>query len=136
MSLFRITNDPAEIDSSVLHDALTRLYMCHAVPASQLPAALANSLNFAALTESGELAAFARVVSDRATFAHITDACVLEAHRGRGLARLLVDAILAHPALASIPAFSVSSPANGFFAQCGHPVASPAEPAGELRRPV
>jgi ribosomal protein S18 acetylase RimI-like enzyme len=136
MAPYRITHDPAEIDPAVLHAALTRLYMCHAVPAVQLPTALANSLNFAALTNSGELAAYARVVTDQATFAHITDACVLEAHRGRGLARLIVDAILEHPALAAIPAFSISSPTNGFFAQCGHPVASPAEPAGELRRPV
>jgi ribosomal protein S18 acetylase RimI-like enzyme len=136
MSLYRITHDPAAIDPAALHAALTRLYMCHAVPAAQLPAALANSLNFAAVTESGELAAFARVVTDRATFAHITDACVLESHRGRGLARLVTDSILAHPDLAAIPAFSVSSPGNGFFAQCGHPVGPPAEAAGELRRPV
>ena len=136
MSLYRITHDPAEIDSDALLAALTRLYMCHAVPPAQLPAALANSLNFAAVTPSGELAAFARVVTDQATFAHITDACVLEAHRGRGLARLIMDAILAPPALAPIPVFSVSSPTNGFFAQCGHPVVPAAEPSGELRRPV
>ena len=136
MDVYRVSTDAAEIDPATLHAALVRLYACHAMPLRQLPAALAHSLPFAALTEGGELAAFARVITDQATFAHITDAMVLEGHRGRGLSRLLLDAILAHPALASVSTFSVASPGNGFFAQSGLPISTPAEPAGELRRPV
>ncbi len=137
MDAYRVTTDAAEIDPAALHAALLRLYACHAMPLSQLPAALAHSLPFAALTtEGGELAAFARVITDQATFAHITDAMVLEGHRGRGLSRLLLDAVLAHPALASVATFSVASPGNGFFVHSGLPITSAEEPAGELRRPV
>jgi GNAT superfamily N-acetyltransferase len=136
MSGYEITTDVARIDLPTLHAALLRLYVCHAIPLPLLPEALANSLSFAALTPTGELAAFARVITDKATFAHITDAFVLESHRGRGISQQLTAAILAHPTLQSIPTFSIASPTNGFFTHCGHPIHTAAEPHGELRRPV
>ena len=43
--------------------------------------------------------AFARVISDRATFAYLADVYVLEAHRGRGLSHALLTALDAHPEL-------------------------------------
>ncbi len=46
-----------------------------------------------------QLAGFARVVSDYATFAYICDVFVLEEHRGQGLAKGLLATILAHPEL-------------------------------------
>lgn len=136
MTGYEITTDSARIDLEILHAALLRLYICHAIPRPLLPQALANSLSFAALTPTNELAAFARVITDKTTFAHIIDACVLESHRGRGLAQQITAAILAHPGLQSIQTFSIASPANGFFTHCGHPVHTAAEPYGELRRPV
>ena len=45
------------------------------------------------------LAAFARVVSDYATFAWLCDVFVEEAYRGRGLGRWLVETTLSHPDL-------------------------------------
>ena len=136
MTGYEITTDSARIDLDTLHAALLRLYICHAIPLPLLPLALANSLSFAALTPTKELAAFARVITDKTTFAHITDACVLENHRGRGLAQQMTNAILAHPDLQSVQTISIGSPANGFFTHCGQPIHAAAEPYGELRRPV
>ncbi|MCB1613911.1 MAG: GNAT family N-acetyltransferase, partial [Xanthomonadales bacterium] len=42
---------------------------------------------------------FARMVTDRATFAYLADVYVLEPHRGRGLAQRLIKALLAEPDL-------------------------------------
>ena len=46
-----------------------------------------------------EQAGFARVVTDRATFAYLADVFVLEEHRGQGLGKWLVEAIVSHPDL-------------------------------------
>jgi GNAT superfamily N-acetyltransferase len=42
---------------------------------------------------------FARAVTDRATFAFVSDDFVVESHRGRGLATWLMQCVLAHPDL-------------------------------------
>jgi GNAT superfamily N-acetyltransferase len=42
---------------------------------------------------------FARIISDRATFAYLADVFVLPAHRGNGVARAMLEALHAHPEL-------------------------------------
>jgi GNAT superfamily N-acetyltransferase len=52
--------------------------------------AIANSLSFGLLAPDGSQAGFARVVTDRATYAYLADVYVLEEFRGRGLGVELV----------------------------------------------
>ena len=52
--------------------------------------------------ESGELVAFARVLTDGVYRAHLFDVIVKESHRGQGLGRAIVDAVVAHPVLSSV----------------------------------
>ena len=42
---------------------------------------------------------FARVISDQTSFAYLADVFILESHRGKGLARMLLECVLAHPEL-------------------------------------
>jgi GNAT superfamily N-acetyltransferase len=51
---------------------------------------------------SGELVAFARVLTDTVYRAYLFDVIVKESHRGQGLGRAIVDAVLKHPTLATI----------------------------------
>lgn len=46
-----------------------------------------------------EQVGFARVVTDRATFAYLADVFVVEGHRGRGLGGWLIEVALSHPDL-------------------------------------
>lgn len=46
-----------------------------------------------------QLIGFARVVTDFATFAWLADVFVLEEHRGLGLAKWLIETVIAHPQL-------------------------------------
>ena len=39
---------------------------------------------------------FARVLTDRATFAYLSEVYILEQYRGKGLARRLLDVVMAH----------------------------------------
>jgi GNAT superfamily N-acetyltransferase len=52
---------------------------------------------------------FARLVTDRATFAHLCDVFVLPDHRGRGLARRMVAALLADERLAGIKRWQLNT---------------------------
>ena len=52
---------------------------------------------------------FARVITDRATFAYLSDVYILEAYRGLGLARRLMDAVMAHPDLQGLRRFSLTT---------------------------
>jgi GNAT superfamily N-acetyltransferase len=68
----------------------------------------------------GELVGFARVVTDRATFAYLCDVFVLATQRGRGVARALLGAIDAHPDLQGLRRFLLfTRDAHGLYARHG-----------------
>jgi GNAT superfamily N-acetyltransferase len=45
---------------------------------------------------------FARVISDRATFAYVADVFVLDSHRGRGIGKQIMAAVTSHPELQNL----------------------------------
>ena len=63
-----------------------------------LKQAIAGSLNFTLLKDD-QLAGYARVVTDYATFAYVSDVFILPQFRGQGLATWMMSCILAHPRL-------------------------------------
>ena len=78
-----------------------------------------NSLCFGGY-EEGEQIGFARVVTDRATFAHLMDVFVLSEHRGRGLGKELVGAVLSHPELQGLRKFTLhTADAHSLYEQFG-----------------
>jgi len=101
-----------------------------------------NSVNFAAVagrevtSKDQELVGFARVVTDRATFAWLCDVFVLPEHRGNGVSKLLMDAVMAHTDLAKVRNFMLATrDAHGLYAKYGFaPLAEPARWMA-IRRP-
>ncbi|MFN7629184.1 MAG: GNAT family N-acetyltransferase [Pirellula sp.] len=79
---------------------------------------------------------FARVITDRATFAYLCDVYVLPEYRGRGLARWLMEVVVAHPDLQGLRRFVlVTRDAHGLYEKFGFkPLARP-EGYMELHRP-
>ena len=89
------------------------------IPRETVARAIAHSLNFGVFDGDAQVA-YARVVTDRATFAWLADVFVLQAHRGRGHALRLMDAVVAHPALQGLRRFSLAtSTAPGLYARYG-----------------
>jgi len=77
--------------------------------------------------------AFARVVSDYATFAYLGDVFVLPGHRGKGYGKALVAAVLAHPRLQGLRRFMLATrDAHALYARFGF--AAPARPESLMER--
>lgn len=66
------------------------------------------------------------MATDRATFAYLADVFVLPTHRGRGLSKLLMETIVAHPDLQGLRrGVLVTRDAHGLYARYGwKPLAS------------
>ncbi len=73
-------------------------YWSRGIPRDTLRRAIDHSLCLVA-TKDDELAGFARLVTDRATYAYLCDVFVLPASQQQGLAKVMLRAIDAHPNL-------------------------------------
>lgn len=92
------SDDPGRLDLDAVHAMLVNAYWCRGIPRALVERAIANSIAFGAYDGARQVA-FARVISDRATFAYLCDVIVAEDVRGRGIGEELVRFILAHPDL-------------------------------------
>ena len=114
-----VDSDPERLDVAVVHGFLTDSYWAKGIPVETVRRSIRNSLCFG-LYEGSRQIGFARVVTDRATFAYLADVFVLESHRGRGLAKLLMDAVVAHPELQGLRRWMLATrDAHALYAQYG-----------------
>ncbi|MFD8208613.1 GNAT family N-acetyltransferase [Streptomyces sp. NPDC059695] len=95
---YEISADPARIDAARVHHWLsTDAYWALGRPREKQDRAIAGSLNLGAYhRETGEMSAYARVVTDYATFAWLCDVYVDRPARGTGLGTALVTAVRDH----------------------------------------
>ncbi|MGW6009648.1 GNAT family N-acetyltransferase [Streptomyces sp. NPDC055210] len=95
---YEISTDPARIDVDRVHRWLADdAYWALGRPREKQELAIAGSLNFGAYERvSGDQAAYARVVTDGATFAWLCDVYVDRSARGKGLGTALVTAVRDH----------------------------------------
>jgi GNAT superfamily N-acetyltransferase len=129
-----ITTDPQKLDLDAIHAFLSRSFWAEGIPKDTVSKAMANSLCFglfdgaAPLSEGsgrperirGAQVGFARVVTDRATFAYLCDVYVLETHRGHGLGKWLIETVMAHPDLQGLRRFQlVTRDAHGLYSRHG-----------------
>jgi GNAT superfamily N-acetyltransferase len=124
---YSISADPQRLDPVAIHAYLTRSYWSTGVSFDIVKKAMDHSLCFG-LYHEGAQVGYARVVTDQTTFAYLADVYVLEAHRGRGLSKRLVEAVQAHPELQGLRRFLLATKdAHGLYAQFGFkPLANPA----------
>ena len=126
MNTYDISTDPARLQLAAIHDYLVRSYWSPGIPKDLVARAIANSLCFG-IYHGDDQVGFARVVTDKASFAYLADVYVLEEHRGQGLSKRLVAEILAHPELQGLRRFLLATAdAHGLYAQNGfQPLARP-----------
>jgi N-acetylglutamate synthase-like GNAT family acetyltransferase len=127
-----ITTDTSRIDIDAALALLRDTYWAVEMTRDTLAKALANSLCFGILRDDA-LVGLARVVTDRATFAYLTDIVVAAPERGRGLGHRLLEAILAHPDLQGLRRYALlTSDAMKLYEDFGFTVGS--EPLTYMER--
>lgn len=126
---------PSDADIDVIHGVLRETYWSPGIPRETVARACANSL-CAIARDGGALVGFARLVTDRATFAWLCDVIVLPSHQGQGIARALVRTLREHPELTNLRRWLLGTKdAHGVYAPLGFtPVALP-ERMMEIRKP-
>lgn len=125
---YRLSTDPGEMDVDAIHAFLSgESYWARGIPRETVARSIAGSIPFGVFDGDGAQVAFARVVTDRATFAYLADVYVLPAHRGRGLSRWMMEAVTAHPPLQGLRRWMLmTQDAHGLYARFGfQPLAHP-----------
>lgn len=120
MDTLRITTDRQSLDRDLIHRFLSeQSSLARGIPREVVERAIDHSLCFGGFVGQHQVA-FARVVSDFATFANLVDVFVLPAHRGRGHAKALMRAVLGHPDLQALRRFTLAtSDAHELYAAFG-----------------
>ncbi|MBL0085151.1 MAG: GNAT family N-acetyltransferase [Ideonella sp.] len=127
MTEVRISTDQTQLDVGAIHRFLSEeSAWARGIPLALVRESINNSLNFG-LFVGNQQAAYARVVTDHATFAYLLDVFVLREYRGKGLSRELMASVMAHPTIRKVRrVVLVSSTARGLYQKFGFvPLANP-----------
>lgn len=117
---YRISCKHEDMDLSVIHDFISRSYWASGIPLDTMSKAIENSLCFGIFLDSGAQVGFARMITDKATFAYLADVFVLEAHQGNGLSKWLMKTILEHPQLQGLRRMALATrDAHGLYEKFG-----------------
>jgi GNAT superfamily N-acetyltransferase len=135
MEELRITTEAAELALRLIHRfSSEQTYWARASPFAVVERAVAHSLCFGGFLGTQQIA-FARVISDYATFANLVDVFVLPEHRGKGYSKALMNAVFAHPQLQGLRRFTLATgDAHGLYARFGF--TAPAHPQTLMERYV
>jgi GNAT superfamily N-acetyltransferase len=116
---FTVTDERSRLDLTVIHGFLARSYWAPEVPLEIVRRSLEHSLCFGAFAGERQIG-FARVITDRTTFAYLADVFVLEEWRRRGVSKFLMRCIRAHPELQNLRRWMLATAdAHGLYRQFG-----------------
>lgn len=118
-----ISTDPSRLDLDTIHRWLSEeTYWVRGRSRELMQRSFDNSICFGAYLGDRQVG-FARVVTDRATFAWLADVFIAGEHRGRGYGKALVAAVLAYPELQGLRRWLLATKdAHGLYAQNGFDV--------------
>ena len=123
---FVISTDPSRFDLDLIQGFLYQSHWARGIPKQTVMRSVEGSLCFGVYDGEGQVG-FARVVTDRATFAYLADVFIVESHRSAGLSKWLMEVIMRHPDLQGLRRWHlVTRDAHGLYANFGFtPLQSP-----------
>lgn len=125
--------DSARMDVDVIHRYLaTESYWAFGIPKDVVARSIAHSLCVGVFDGQHQVG-FARVITDRATYAYLCDVFVLATHRRRGIASWMMEAIDRHPDLQGLRRWNlVTRDAHDLYRTRGY--VTPSRPEGYMER--
>ncbi len=120
MPKLRVSNNQDELDVSVIHQFLSKQSTwAQGISADLVERSIKNSLCFGGFIGDQQVA-FARVITDRATFANLVDVFVLPEFRGNDFSKILIENVVSHPDLQGLRRFTlVTTAAHSLYEQFG-----------------
>ena len=117
---YQISTDPSKLDIGVIHKYLSEeSYWATGIPFEKVKNSIEHSLCFG-LYNHHEQVGFARLITDKTTFAYLADVFVLEKERGKGLSKFLIATIQSHPELLNLRRWLLGTKdAHGLYEQFG-----------------
>jgi GNAT superfamily N-acetyltransferase len=116
---FIITTDKDKIDVQYVHWFLSGSYWAEGIPVETVQKCIEGAMCFSVVYLKHQVG-FARVVTDKATFAYLADVFIDENFRGRGLSKWLMEVIMSHPDLQGLRRFMLATrDAHGLYSQFG-----------------
>jgi GNAT superfamily N-acetyltransferase len=119
-SSFEVSTDQSRLDIPMIYRFLSE-QSSWAVGISRpiVERAIENSLCFGGYLDGRQIA-FARVITDFATFANLVDVFVIPEYRGHGYGKQLVAVVLRHPSLQRLRRFMLATTdAQGLYERFG-----------------
>jgi GNAT superfamily N-acetyltransferase len=118
MQTLRISTDKAELDVPLIHRFLSeQSSWAIGIPLAVVRRSIEHSLCFGGFLDASQVA-FARVVSDYATFAYLMDVFVLPDFRGHGHGKTMMQAVVSHQRLQGLRRFMLAtSTAHDLYAR-------------------
>jgi GNAT superfamily N-acetyltransferase len=135
---YEISTHTNRLDVGLIHCFLAEeSYWSRGVARKIVEKAIQNSLCFGVYVGAQQVG-FGRVVTDKATFALLADVFILKAHRGKGLAKWLIQCIVDHDDLQGLRRLLLlTSDAHGLYAQFGFgPLGAPSRFMEVLRADI
>jgi N-acetylglutamate synthase-like GNAT family acetyltransferase len=117
---YEISTDTHRLNVEVIHNFLAEeSYWSLGIPRAIVERAIQNSLCFGVYHHTAQVG-FARVVTDKSTFALLADLFILSAYRGKGLSKWLMRCVVGHEDLQGLKRLLLlTSDAHGLYRQFG-----------------
>ncbi|MFK7933373.1 MAG: GNAT family N-acetyltransferase [Saprospiraceae bacterium] len=114
-----ISNDKSKLDLKVIYQFLSQSYWANNRTLEQIEESIRHSICFGVYANDQQIG-FARVITDRATFAYVADVFILPAYRGLGYSKQLMTAILSDTSLSEVNSwFLITKDAQGLYEKFG-----------------
>ncbi|WP_077922459.1 GNAT family N-acetyltransferase [Spirosoma sp. 209] len=117
---YTISTDKSRLNVPLIREFLSQQsYWAKNIPLDIVERSIANSLCFG-VYQHGQQVGFARVITDQATFAYLSDVFILPEHRGKGLSKWLVQTISDWPELQGLRRWMLATrDAHSLYEQFG-----------------
>jgi GNAT superfamily N-acetyltransferase len=122
---YTISTDRSMLNLDVIHNHLSnKSYWAIGIPFETVQRSIDNSMCFG-IYHNNEQVGFARLITDKATFAYLADVFILQEHRGKGLSKWLMQTIQDHPELQGLRRWLLGTrDAHALYEQFGWTVLS------------
>ena len=116
---YMISTDKEKIDVKYVHTILKQMYWSEDIPLNVVERSIKGSLCFAVYDQDKQVG-FARVITDKATFAYLADVFIDPVYRGKGLSKWMMQTIVNHPELQGLRRFMLATKdAHSLYTQFG-----------------